>query len=118
MLEPILNFFISSAQADTGAAPAAGGLSSNLPFLVMMAAFIFFMYFAVWRPQRKRDKEQKELLGALSKGDEVLTVGGIIGKISKISDIYAVLAIADNVEITILKSSIANPLPKGTLKSI
>lgn len=109
------NFFISNASAATpGAAPQGGGFS----FLVMMGILIFFMYFAIWRPQTKRAKEQRDLLNALAKGDEVVTAGGILGTINKISDNYVVLALADNVEITIQKSSIVSALPKGTLKSI
>jgi preprotein translocase subunit YajC len=115
--DAISNFFISNASAattTTGPAPQGGGFS----FLVMMGILIFFMYFAIWRPQTKRAKEQKDLLSALAKGDEVVTAGGILGTISKISDNYVVLALAENVEITMQKSSIVSALPKGTLKSI
>lgn len=114
--DTISSFFISNAYAETAAPPAhpQGGFS----FFVMMAILIFFMYFAIWRPQTKRAKEQRTLLNSLSKGDEVVTAGGILGTISKISDNYVVLSLADNVEITIQKSSIVSALPKGTLKSI
>ena len=84
----------------------------------MVGIFILYMYFIVLRPQNKRAKEQRALLGNLTKGDEVVTAGGILGKIVKVNDNYAVIALADNVEITIQKSSIVNALPKGTLKSI
>ena len=76
------------------------------------------MYFIMWRPQSKRAKEHKDLMGALAKGDEVVTAGGIVGKIAKISDSYIMMAVSDNVEIAVQKSSIATVLPKGTLKSI
>jgi preprotein translocase subunit YajC len=120
MLESVLNFFITSAQADTAvaAAPAAGAQGSNMTLLMMLGVFVFFLYFTVWRPQNKRAKEQKDLLNSLAKGDEVLTIGGIVGKIAKMTDTYVVLSVSDSVEMTILKSSIANALPKGTLKSI
>jgi preprotein translocase subunit YajC len=95
-------------------APQQGGMS----FFIMMAVLIFFMYFAIWRPQSKRAKEQKNLLTSLTKGDEVVTAGGILGTINKINDNYVVLTLADNVEITLQKSSIVAALPKGTLKSI
>ena len=116
LLDTLSNFFISSAYADTttAAAPQQGGFS----FFLMMGILIFFMYFAIWRPQSKRAKEQRNLLSSLAAGDEVVTAGGILGTISKLSDGYVVLALADNVAITIQKSSIVSALPKGTLKSI
>ena len=113
--EMISDFFISSAHADTAAAPAPQG---GFSFFIMMAVLIFFMYFAIWRPQSRRAKEQRNLLNSLAKGDEVVTAGGILGTINKLSDNYVVLSLADNVEITIQKSSIVSALPKGTLKSI
>ena len=76
------------------------------------------MYFAVWRPQSKRAKEQRNLLSSLAKGDEVITIGGILGKITKITESYIVLSINENMDMTMQKSAIANVLPKGTLKSI
>lgn len=119
IFENILNFFISNAHA-AASAPAAAGQpqGGGLPLVVMLVVFVLFMYFAVWRPQSKRAKEQRNLLGSLAKGDEVMTAGGILGRISKISDNYIVLAIAENTEITMQKSSVVNALPKGTLKSI
>lgn len=113
----ILNSFISNAYADTAAAtsPAQGG---GFSLIMMLVVFILFMYFMVWRPQSKRAKEQRDLLNGLTKGDEVVTAGGILGKITKVSDHYVTLSLADNVEIAIQKSSIVNALPKGTLKSI
>lgn len=112
----ITNFFISPAYADA-AAPAqqsGGGFS----LMLMTGIFILFMYFAVWRPQSKRAKEQRDLISSLAKGDEVVTTGGILGKINKINDNYVHLALNDTNEIMIQKSSIAGALPKGTLKSI
>ncbi len=116
LIDTISSFFISTAYADTAspAHPQQGGFS----FFVMMAILIFFMYFAIWRPQTKRAKEQRQLLNSLAKGDEVVTAGGILGTINKISDNYVVLSLTDTVEITIQKSSIVSALPKGTLKSI
>ena len=116
LFDTIFNFFVSSAYADTatGAPPQQGGFS----FFIMMGVLIFFMYFAIWRPQTKRAKEQRDLLGSLAKGDEVITAGGILGTISKLHDNYVVLLLNDNVEVTMQKSSIVSALPKGTLKSI
>jgi preprotein translocase subunit YajC len=117
VLNDFLQFFVSNAYADTAAAPAqqqGGGLS----LIMMTGVFILFMYFVMWRPQSKRAKEHRNLINSLAKGDEVVTAGGILGKIVKVSDTYIVLSLNDNVEITMQKSSIANVLPKGTLKSI
>ncbi len=116
LFDIISGFFISNAYAADGAgAPAQQG---GFPFFVMMGVLIFFMYFAIWRPQSRRAKEQRELINSIAKGDEVVTAGGILGTINKLSDSYVVLSLADNVEITMQKSSIVSVLPKGTLKSI
>ena len=116
-LNDLLQFFVSDASAQTVVAPAqqqGGGLS----LMMMTGVFILFMYFVMWRPQSKRAKEHRNLISSLAKGDEVVTAGGILGKIAKVSDVYVVLSLTDNVEITLQKSSISNVLPKGTLKSI
>src|SRR5579871_641850 len=112
----LLNFIIPSDHADTAAVPAQGG--SNVSMLVMLAVFFLFMYFVMWRPQNKRAKEHRNLINSLTKGDEVVTAGGLLGKIVKVTDSYIVLAVTDNAEIVMQKSSIASALPKGTLKSI
>lgn len=111
--------FISDAFADTTTAVAQPSpASSGLQIAIMLGVFILFMYFVTWRPQNKRAKEHRQLINSLTKGDEVITAGGILGTVSKVSDQYIVVALADNVEITIQKSSIVSALPKGTLKSI
>lgn len=118
ILNTVLNFFITNAYAEAAtAAPTPIG-SSNFSMMIMLGVFIVFMYFVVWRPQNKRMKEQRDLLNSLTKGDEVVTAGGILGTIAKLADNYVVLKLADNVEITLQKTSIVNVLPKGTLKSI
>lgn len=115
MIDGFLNSIISPAYADTVApSPGAGGSS----LFIMLIVFVFFMYFAMWRPQAKRAKEHKNLVNSLAKGDEVLTAGGILGKVTKITDNYVVVAVNDSVEINMQKSSIANVLPKGTIKAI
>ena len=117
--ETILNFFINNAYAESAAAAAPQqGMGGGLSFIPLLLIFVIFMYFTMWRPQAKRAKEQKDLLGSLAKGDEVVTVGGIIGKVAKITDTYVVIAITDTVEITMQKSSVATVLPKGTMKSV
>ena len=108
----ILDFFIASAHAQE-AAPA-GGLMSFLPLIIIFVIF----YFLLIRPQMKRAKEHKNLVAALSTGDEVVTNGGILGKITKVEEQYVVVEIAANVEIKVQKGAIASALPKGTIKSI
>ena len=116
--DTVLDFFITSANAaDAGAMPAAKGVAGFSP-LIIMAIFLLFIYFTVWRPQNKRAKEQRELLNSLAEGDEVVTVGGIVGKITRITLVYAVLATSDNAQMTVQKSAISTVLPKGTMKSI
>ena len=116
LLDTLSSFFISNAYADTAAAPAQQG--SFMSLAIIMGVFVVFMYFAAWRPQNKRAKEQRDLLNSLAKGDEVVAAGGILGTISKLTDHYIVLTLANNVELTVRRSSVMSTLPKGTLKSI
>ena len=110
---------ISSAYA-ASSAPAAqvspqGSLLSMLPMLVI---FIAVFYFLLIRPQSKRAKEHKNLVDNLAIGDEVLTNGGIVGRLTKLRDSYIVIAVSKDVEITLQKNAIATVLPKGTLESV
>ena len=86
--------------------------------IFIIIAFALVFYFIVWRPQSKRTKEHKELVGGLNKGDEVVTSGGMLGKITKVDEQFLVIEIAENVEIKVQKGAIASALPKGTIKSI
>jgi len=86
--------------------------------LVFFGGFILIFYFLMWRPQSKRTKEHKNLVSGLSKGDEVITNGGIAGKISKVTDDFIRVEVAEGVEIKVQKVAISSALPKGTLKSI
>lgn len=109
---------ISSAHAATTVpttTPPEGGLLSMIPMLIL---FIAVFYFLLVRPQSKRAKEQRELLENLSVGDEVLTTGGIIGRLIKLRDNYVVLSIGKDIEMTFQKAAIASVLPKGTMDSI
>ena len=109
--------FISSAYAQTAPAAAAGSdmftsLSGMLPLVLMFVV----LYFVMIRPQMKRQKEHKAMLEALAKGDEIVTAGGVAGKIAKMGDSYISLEVAAGVEIQVQRSAIAQVLPKGTLK--
>jgi preprotein translocase subunit YajC len=84
----------------------------------MMVIFAAVFYFMIWRPQAKRTKDHKNLMASLSKGDEVVTSGGIIGRISKVSDDFVTLTLAEGVETHFQKAAVASVLPKGTIKSI
>ncbi|MGK0499820.1 MAG: preprotein translocase subunit YajC [Oceanicoccus sp.] len=107
--------FISSAHAQdvAQAAPEAGIMQ-----LVLMVGLFVMFYFIAIRPQRKRQKEHTELVSALTKGDEVVTNSGILGKIAKLDDNYVVVQVADNVELKFQRVAVHAVLPKGTLKSI
>lgn len=106
--------FISNAYAQTAATGAEGGFLSFLPIILMFAV----LYFLMIRPQMKRQKEQKAMMEALAKGDEVVTAGGILGKVTKVTDAYVTLEIADGTEIVAQKAAVATLLPKGTIKSL
>ena len=96
---------------------AAGGDPGIMGFLPIILMFVL-LYFLMIRPQMKRAKEQKAMIEALQKGDEVITAGGVLGRITRISDAYIALEIAPNTEISVQKASVQVLLPKGTLKSI
>lgn len=98
--------------------PGAAGGMGVMGQVIFFAGFILIFYFLIWRPQSKRAKEHKALMAGLNKGDEVVTSGGVAGKITKVSDDFIVVEIADNVEIKVQKVAVAAALPKGTLKDI
>lgn len=108
-----MSFFISEALA---AAPT-GQPGNEWSSIAMLVGFVVIFYFLLLRPQQKRAKEHRDLVSKLAKGDEVITSGGILGKISKISDDFIVVSIADGVEITLQKNAISTVLPKGTIKA-
>ena len=106
--------FISPAYAQASGAPAGMDIMTFLP---MIAIFVVF-YFLLIRPQQKRAKETKAMLSALTKGDEVITAGGIVGKIAKLDEQYASIEVSPNVEIRVQRGAISQLLPKGTIKAI
>lgn len=106
---------ISLAHAQTaGAADPSGGLMQLLPMILMFVVLWFLMI----RPQMKKAKEHKALLAALAKGDEVVTQGGILGRIVKVDESYVTVEIANGTEVVVQKPAIGLVLPKGTLKSL
>ncbi|MCW4153497.1 preprotein translocase subunit YajC [Halomonas sp. 18H] len=112
----MLDFFISPAQAQDAGAAAGGGIAQ----IVMLVGFVLIFYFLLWRPQAKRAKQHKNLIAGLSKGDEIVIGGGMLGRITKVSDESEFLSmeIAEGTEVSVQKNAVANVLPKGTLKSI
>jgi preprotein translocase subunit YajC len=109
--------FISSAFAQTAPAAASGGdfqstLMSMLPLLLMFVV----LYFVMIRPQMKKQKEHRAMIDALAKGDEVVTAGGLLGKVSKIGDAYIGVEMATGVEVQMQRSAVIQVLPKGTIK--
>ena len=110
--------FIANAYAQAAPAAAAGGAESTLLSLLPLVLMFVVLYFIMIRPQMKRQKETKSMLEALAKGDEVVTAGGILGKVTKVAEQYVTVEIAPNTEITVQKSAVSTVLPKGTLKSL
>jgi len=107
-----MSFFISDAIAQ--AAPA--GQTDPLASLILPIGLVVLFYFFLIRPQSKRQKEQKQMIADLQKGEEVITSGGILGKITKINDDFITLEIADNTTLRIQKSAVQTLMPKGTIK--
>ena len=109
----LLDLIVSPAAAQ--AAPAQQG--SPMSLLVMMVLFFAVFYFMAIRPQMKKAKEHRTLLSGLSKGDEVLTNGGVAGRIEDLGESFVTVEIADGVKVKIQKNAISAVLPKGSLKS-
>ena len=110
-----MNLFETTAYAaGAGDGPADAGMIN----LLFLGGFVLIFYFLLWRPQSKRRKEHQSLMGGLSKGDEVVTSGGIVGQINKVEDDFVKLQVANNMELRIQKSAVGGTLPKGTLKSL
>ena len=91
--------------------------ASQIPFLLVMAAIFVMFYLVLWRPQQKKQKEHQTLISKLSAGDEVVTTGGLLGKITDVGDSFITLEIADGVRIKVQKFQVSALMPKGTLKS-
>ncbi len=109
-----MSFFISDAMAQ--GAPAGQG-DPFMSFLPLIILFVIF-YFLLIRPQQKKAKEHKLMVEALSKGDEIVTQGGILGKVTDVTDNYLTCEIANNVEVKVQSHAVATVLPKGTIKNL
>ena len=107
-----MGFFIADAQAQFG-----GGQGDPTFSFVMLIALFAVFYFVLIRPQSKRQKEHKAMVASLSKGDEVVTNGGLLGKITNVGDSFVTIDVADGLEVRVQRMSIAALMPKGTIKS-
>jgi preprotein translocase subunit YajC len=107
--------FISNAYAQ--AAAPASGFDSVLNILPIVLMFVI-LYFMMIRPQMKKQKEHRAMLDAIGKGDEVITAGGIVGKVTAVSEGYVEVEIADNLNVKVQRAAISTLLPKGTIKSL
>ncbi|MBC7919226.1 MAG: preprotein translocase subunit YajC [Rhodoferax sp.] len=108
--------FISSAFAQTAPAAAGGSMQDSLMGMLPLVLMFVVLYFVMIRPQMKKQKEHKAMIEAIAKGDEVVTAGGILGKVSKLGEGYIGLDIANGVEIQIQRSAVVQVLPKGSIK--
>jgi preprotein translocase subunit YajC len=108
-----MNGLISDAFAQAGP-PGPGG--QFMP-IIMMVVFVVIFYFLLIRPQQKKAKEHQALVSKLQAGDEVVTTGGILGKVIEIGDSFVTLEVADGVRMKVQKFQVGNLMPKGTLKS-
>lgn len=109
-----MTVLINQAWAQGAGGLVGGGIESMLLIVLMFVV----LYFLMIRPQMKRAKEQKALLDSLQKGDEVVTVGGVLGRITKLNENYVTLEIANNIEVQVQRPAVQVLLPKGTIKNI
>jgi preprotein translocase subunit YajC len=107
-----MGLFVTDAWAQAAPAPAGGMLGTVLPLLLIFVVF----YFLLIRPQTKRAKEHREMIGKLAAGDEVVTNGGVLGRITEVGDSFVTLQVAPSVAIQVQKFQVAQLMPKGTLK--
>ena len=111
-MNSILDFFIDSAWAQDGGA-TSDPLGMFLPLIIIFVLF----YFLLIRPQNKKQKEHRQMVEALANGDEVVTAGGVLGKVTEVGDQFITVEVANNVSVKVQRHTVASVLPKGTLKS-
>jgi preprotein translocase subunit YajC len=109
-----MSFFISDAMAQAAGSPQGNPIMSFLPLIILFVIF----YFLLIRPQQKKAKEHKNMVEKLQKGDEIVTQGGLVGKVTDVSDSFLTCKLAENVEVKLQRHAISTVLPKGTIKSI
>ncbi len=108
--------FISSAFAQTAPAAASGGdMMSSLTGMLPLVLMFVVLYFVMIRPQMKKQKEHRTMIEALAKGDEVATAGGLLGKVTKLGDVYLTLELTPGIEVQLQRSAIVQVLPKGAI---
>ena len=108
--------FISEAFAQAAPAATGGGTESSLLSMLPLVLMFVVLYFVMIRPQMKRQKEHKAMIEALGKGDEIVTTGGLLGKVTKMGETFVSIEVANGVELQVQRSAIVQVLPKGTLK--
>ena len=112
-----MSLLFSTAFAAPAVAQTSAKQANMFSPLLILVVFAVAIYFLMWRPQSKRAKQHREMVAALKAGDEVVTTGGLYGKITRVEEAHLVLAIAANIEIMLQKGSIATSLPNGTIKT-
>ena len=110
-----MNILFPVANAQDVAQPQQTSLTYNL---ILFGGMFFLFWLILWRPQSKRAKEHRELVSSISKGDEVMTSGGLLGKVTKVQDAYIAVEVSQGVALKLQKSSVAAALPKGTINQI
>lgn len=106
-----MDFLIASAMAQDATADAPSMLGTFIPLILIVVIF----WFLLIRPQMKRNKEHRQLVASISAGDEIVTAGGILGRVTQVGDSFVTVKLADNVEIKLQKHSVAQVVPKGTI---
>ncbi len=108
--------FIASAFAQTAPAATGGDMQSSLMSMLPLVLMFVVLYFVMIRPQMNKQKEHKAMIDALAKGDEVVTAGGVLGRVSKMGESYVGLEVAAGVEVQVQRSAVVQVLPKGSIK--
>jgi len=115
----VFGILLTSQAFAEGAAPNdAKSMDSGMAQILLLAAFALIFYFIIIRPQGKRAKEHQQLVSGVEKGDEIITTGGILGKITRVTDSFFIVKVAEGVEISIQKQAVATIVPKETLKTV
>lgn len=109
-----MGLFIADAYAQGGAPAGPGGFPIDIIFIVLIFAVFYFLLI---RPQQKRAKEHKKMVEAISKGDEVVTNGGLLGKVNKVGDNFITLEVSEGTELRVQRGAVASLMPKGTIKA-